>query len=133
MSPILNSLKWVPHYGNTHFLWVDSPRNDIFKIRQKMSGHFEPFPVLGSIRNGQIWVLHYQKVLIPIEFLLLALEMNFSHFWKTRAFFLKNRHFQSFPVMQLIWNGQIWILYHHKPCCTHFCGSGSTRNDIYTI
>ena len=61
MSPILNSQKWVPHYGNTHFHWVDSPRNDIFKIRQKMNSHFEPFPVLGSIRNGQIWVLHYQN------------------------------------------------------------------------
>ena len=26
-----------------------------------MSGHFEPFPILGSIQNGKIWVLQYQN------------------------------------------------------------------------
>ena len=46
---------------------------------------------------------------------------------------MKNRHFEPLPVMRLIWNGQIWIWYYHKPYGTHFCGSGSTRNDISSI
>ena len=74
-----------------------------------------------------------KTIIIPIEFFLLALEMNFSRFWKTRAFYVKNLHFHLFPVTRLIRNGQIWILYHQKLYHTHFCGSGSTRNDIYTI
>ena len=67
-----------PH--NTQFHWPDSTRNGISTFYRNLAAILSHFREQDEFEMVKFEICIIKTIILPIEFFLLALEMNFSHF-----------------------------------------------------